>query len=332
MKFDASVDPKKNAFQLFVPGLHRGGVVRVRPTRRAEIPEIERGRDREQHERARAGPNRGRCPARATVARHANVARRAEPAARVARELEGFVRTRWADDAHAIDSGSIAVRRGTSDLDLAWPPCDFLRNDLEQTWSSSANCTSQSAPNTERLAKGSAIARADVDQCATDGRDDRDHDRRRDETGDRQQPRTARARARSRRGPSGPTPSGGWRGTTARCRSTTAITLADPAGTPAPSASATRIAALSRVVPTETTRQRDMRCTSARAFGRRAFDVRPTSRYRGCSVIATLRSRRSARPRPATTWRPEPRPARRDSSSPRRRARARRWSTRSIAA
>ena len=41
----------------------------------------------------------------------------------------------------------------------------------------------------------------------------------------------------------------------------TAITLADPAGTPAPSANATRTAALSRVVPTETKKQRDMRCT-----------------------------------------------------------------------
>ena len=36
----------------------------------------------------------------------------------------------------------------------------------------------------------------------------------------------------------------------------TAITLADPAGTPAPSANVTRTAALSKVVPTETKRQR----------------------------------------------------------------------------
>ena len=42
----------------------------------------------------------------------------------------------------------------------------------------------------------------------------------------------------------------------------TAITLDIPAGTPAPSVSATRTAALSRVVPTETTRQRDTRCAS----------------------------------------------------------------------
>src|SRR4029079_9097857 len=43
----------------------------------------------------------------------------------------------------------------------------------------------------------------------------------------------------------------------------TATTLADPAGTPAPSARATSTAALSRVVPTETTRQRDILPTTA---------------------------------------------------------------------
>ena len=78
-------------------------------------------------------------------------------------------------------------------------------------------------------------------------------------------PRTARSRDASvAAARCGPTPSAGWRSTTARCRSSTATTLADPAGTPAPSASATRTAALSRVVPTETRRQRDIRCTIAR--------------------------------------------------------------------
>ncbi len=49
----------------------------------------------------------------------------------------------------------------------------------------------------------------------------------------------------------------------------TATTLADPAGTPRPSANTTRTAALSRVVPTETSRQRDMRCTIVRRAKRR---------------------------------------------------------------
>ena len=42
----------------------------------------------------------------------------------------------------------------------------------------------------------------------------------------------------------------------------TAITLDIPAGTPAPNVSATRTAALSRVVPTETKAERVRRCTS----------------------------------------------------------------------
>ena len=42
----------------------------------------------------------------------------------------------------------------------------------------------------------------------------------------------------------------------------TAITLDIPAGTPAPSVSAARTAALSRVVPTETKAERVRRCTS----------------------------------------------------------------------
>ena len=36
MKFDESNEPKKNAFQLFVAGLHGGRVVRVGPAARRE--------------------------------------------------------------------------------------------------------------------------------------------------------------------------------------------------------------------------------------------------------------------------------------------------------
>ena len=63
MKFDASDEPKKNAFQLFVAGLHRGRVVRVRPARRAEAPEVEdrgrRGAGRGARARAHAGSASG---------------------------------------------------------------------------------------------------------------------------------------------------------------------------------------------------------------------------------------------------------------------------------
>ena len=55
-EFDASDEPKKNAFQLFVAGLHRGGVVGVRPPRRAEAPEVEHRGAEQQREEARAHP------------------------------------------------------------------------------------------------------------------------------------------------------------------------------------------------------------------------------------------------------------------------------------
>src|SRR5262249_57591236 len=53
----------------------------------------------------------------------------------------------------------------------------------------------------------------------------------------------------------------------------TATTLAGPAGTPAPDANATRTAALSRVVPTETTKQRVIRATTARCTFTRSTTV-----------------------------------------------------------
>ena len=111
-------------------------------------------------------------------------------------------------------------------------------------------------------------------------RDDRHRDRRRDEAGERQHPERHDLADEVTATRADPTPSCRLARYDGAIPQQTATTLADPAGTPAPSASATRTAALSRVVPTETTRQRDMRCTIARRAD--------TDRVRHASVIASV--------------------------------------------
>src|SRR5207248_6188570 len=119
------------------------GVIGVRPARRAEVPEVERSGDRQQQKQRGPDPRGVRVrpapqPLETRPAPFGGHDRRVE--------RQGVVHTRWAVDAHATCSSVAALNR---------------------TLSRSANCANQSAPNTERFARGSTIARAEVDQDST---------------------------------------------------------------------------------------------------------------------------------------------------------------------
>ena len=164
-------------------------------------------------------------------------------------DRERGVLARRTDDAHAWRNG--LVRRKAPSGRLGTGPCRAARTGRAR------------ARRTRRGSRPGARSRAPTSTSAR-RRTRRPRRRRSTRRGRRARaPRTAGSRGRDHCDPNAPRPSGGWRSTTDAMPQQTAITLADPAGTPAPSANATRTAALSRVVPTETRRQRDMRCTIA---------------------------------------------------------------------
>ena len=296
MKFDASVEPKKNAFQDFVPACTAAAVVGVRPARRAEVPEVEHRGDREQREECGPRPRRvglGSAP-------DAAQARRAWPARR--RRTRGRLGGRCRRDVGplGVEGGGHRVRRGQV---ASWrssergagrrrgtcAACGRSRGRARRTARPRGRRRCRPARPAARgcaaagdqvavSAPAAATVTVDTTRPAIDSAQNGT-----DLTGHAALPGAPHVQRRLAR----------YDG---RMPQHTRDDVRRPAGTPAPTTSATRTTALSTVVPTETERQHRTR--------RDVVPCRRQSADRG-SRRRALRSRRSRghrrRRRPSAT-------------------------------
>ena len=188
MEFDASNEPKKNAFQLFVAGLHRGGVVGVRPARRAETPEVEHGGADAGARAGTGAPTRGRARDRAGTlgARRAGRGsrrdgwRRDAPASPARRgSVRGSRRDRGSGH-QAASSVTVAVTGGF--VGVAWV--------RKRKRSRITNCATQSEPHAATFASSMTAVRANaVEPGGVGPRRGEGHGERRErESGERQDP------------------------------------------------------------------------------------------------------------------------------------------------